>query len=191
MDYQNGKIYTIRSPHTPKYYIGGTTQPLSKRFSFHKYRQNCRSREIINLGDAYIELMENYPCNNKMELDKREGELQRLHKADIVNFRMEARTEEEKIAQKKHLDGLPKSLERNREYKKTHKKQCDEKVKEYRELNRQTINTKQNNSRELNREEFNAQAREYKTINKDKINARRRELRRLKKESNLVDIEKK
>ena len=34
--YANGKIYTIRSHQTDKYYIGSTTQPLSKRFYQHK-----------------------------------------------------------------------------------------------------------------------------------------------------------
>jgi hypothetical protein len=31
--YQHGKIYTIRSFQTDKFYIGSTTQPLSKRLS--------------------------------------------------------------------------------------------------------------------------------------------------------------
>ena len=36
MDYKNGKIYTIRSFQTDKYYIGSTCTMLSKRFSNHK-----------------------------------------------------------------------------------------------------------------------------------------------------------
>jgi hypothetical protein len=41
MNYQNGKIYTIRSYQTDDVYYGSTTQPLSKRLSGHKahYKQ--------------------------------------------------------------------------------------------------------------------------------------------------------
>ena len=83
MNYQNGKIYTIRSYQTDNVYYGSTTQPLSKRLSKHKetYKryQNEKyhyvtSFEIIKYEDCYIELYENCPCNSKAELEKREGE---------------------------------------------------------------------------------------------------------------------
>ena len=117
MDYKNGKIYTIRSFETDKYYIGSTTQSLSKRLSKHKndYKvylngkfNNITSFEIIKYDDCYIELLEAYPCKSKDELTKREGELIRLHKNDIVNKRIEQRTKKqyqqdnkEKIAEHK------------------------------------------------------------------------------------------
>lgn len=86
-DYQNGKIYAIRSPQTNKIYIGSTTQSLRKRFSLHKCdnynpKRNdkvCTSKDIMDFEDAYIELLELFPCNTKEELNKREGELQRFH----------------------------------------------------------------------------------------------------------------
>ena len=81
-DYKNGKIYQIWSPNTDKVYIGSTTQPLHKRFYEHKskvtkpdhYRASC---EVIKAGDAKIELIEEYPCENKMELERREGQISR------------------------------------------------------------------------------------------------------------------
>jgi hypothetical protein len=85
-DYKQGKIYAIRSPSTDKYYIGSTANTLCKRFYHHKNKSNlCSSSEIIAFGDAYIELIELFPCNSKMELNKREGEVQREMKANIVN----------------------------------------------------------------------------------------------------------
>ena len=58
--YNNGKIYTIRSPNTDKYYIGSTCNTLTNRFMSHKSPSNkCESKEIIDLGEAYIELLEN------------------------------------------------------------------------------------------------------------------------------------
>ena len=93
--YNNGKIYTIRSTTTDKYYIGSTVQPLYKRFHDHKDKYNKylktkkggynRSYEIFKLGDAYIELLENSPCKNKDELTRREGELIRQYKNNLVN----------------------------------------------------------------------------------------------------------
>ena len=94
MDYKNGKIYSIRSPHTDKVYIGSTTQPLFKRFSKHKwnynswkkgnsYEKKITSFDIFDYGDAYIELIEEYPCENKMLLNKREGEI--IRSMECVN----------------------------------------------------------------------------------------------------------
>jgi len=78
-NYQNGKIYSIRSrSREDLVYVGSTTQPLSVRFGGHKAPSNkSTSKQIIDLGDAYIELIENYSCNNREELLKREGEIMR------------------------------------------------------------------------------------------------------------------
>jgi hypothetical protein len=103
MNYQNGKIYTIRSFQTDGVYYGSTTQPLSKRLSGHKahYRhwqqkngKYTTSFEIIKFDDCYIELYELYPCNSKTELEKREGEIIRV-KDDAVNKVIAGRTKKE------------------------------------------------------------------------------------------------
>ncbi len=95
-NYQNGKIYSIRSPNTEKYYIGSTTQKLYNRITGHRRKlDGCSSREIINSGGAYIELIELYPCNSKEELCKREGEIMRQFKNNIVNIQVIGRTHKE------------------------------------------------------------------------------------------------
>lgn len=73
MNYKNGKIYAIRSYQTEEIYIGSTTQTLTKRLSSHK-RNICNSKLILQYPDAYIELIENFPCNSKEELNRKEGE---------------------------------------------------------------------------------------------------------------------
>ena len=92
VNYKNSKIYTIRSHHTDKIYIGSTANELRKRLYQHKknykYYLNGRynyvsSFEIVKYDDAYIELYEYYECNNKVELLKREGEL--IRELDCVN----------------------------------------------------------------------------------------------------------
>ncbi len=92
-NYSNAKIYTIRSPNTEMYYIGSTTQPLSKRLQQHKteFKNKSKSQRVISsfviheFGDAYIELLEIFPCKFREELEKREGELIREHKEFCTN----------------------------------------------------------------------------------------------------------
>jgi hypothetical protein len=91
-NFQNGKIYAIRSHQTDKIYIGSTTQPLSVRFGGHK-RTPCSSREILQFDDCYIELLEEFPCENKMQLTKREGLL--IRSMDCVNKQIPNRTKAE------------------------------------------------------------------------------------------------
>jgi hypothetical protein len=91
-NFQNGKIYSIRSHQTEKIYIGSTTQSLSQRFSNHKF-MTCSSREIMQFADAYIELIQMFPCANKVELQGREGEI--IRTTDCVNKTMPGRTRAE------------------------------------------------------------------------------------------------
>lgn len=74
--YDNGKIYKINSKHSDKVYIGSTYHKLNWRFSVHKSnhkKYNCSVSELFKLGDCKIELIENYPCKNRKELEIREG----------------------------------------------------------------------------------------------------------------------
>ena len=102
MEFQNGKIYTIRSHQTNKYYIGSTNhktlaQRLGKhRSNYKEYLNNhnnyISSFEILQHTDHYIELLELYPCNTKDELRRREGEIIRQYKSEIVNISIAGRT---------------------------------------------------------------------------------------------------
>jgi hypothetical protein len=73
-DYQQGKIYRIRSPNTHNVYIGSTIATLAKRFAQHKIT-TTKARQVIDCGDAYIELVHAFPCNSKDELFKEEARL--------------------------------------------------------------------------------------------------------------------
>jgi hypothetical protein len=88
-NFQNGKIYSIRSHQTEHIYIGSTTQLLSQRFSNHK-KMRCSSREIMKYDDAYIELIEMFPCANTIELQGREGDV--IRTMDCVNKNIPGRT---------------------------------------------------------------------------------------------------
>jgi len=103
LDYQNGKIYVIRSYKTDLVYVGSTTQQLCQRMSNHRknyklwLKNKCNfmtAYKMLEYDDAYIELLEKYPCNNKNELERKEGEyIRNIGKA--VNKIIAGRTDAE------------------------------------------------------------------------------------------------
>jgi len=88
--YQNGKIYKLTSPNTDRIYIGSTICKLNNRFSLHKYetkhnKVNNSSAIIFRYGETKIELIENFPCNSKRELETREQYYMDLHSDCCIN----------------------------------------------------------------------------------------------------------
>lgn len=74
--YSQGKIYKLYTKEGDECYIGSTIQPLWRRLQVHKYPSNqCRSRELFEKYKCIeIELLEEYPCNTRYELEAREKE---------------------------------------------------------------------------------------------------------------------
>ena len=62
VNYNNGKIYKIINENSETVYIGSTTQVLCQRYTRHHHK--AQNHKII--------LIENYSCNSKEELCKRE-----------------------------------------------------------------------------------------------------------------------
>ena len=155
--YQNGKIYTIRCRYDDNLiYVGSTIQPLSKRMGSHRTTSANRATSLSNTvngnwDDWYIELYEEYPCNNKSILEKREGEIIRL--IGTVNRIITGRTKEEYIKENKEkiLENKKKYyennkqhiLEKNKKYSIEHKdeikKRMSEYTKKYNENNKENI----------------------------------------------------
>ena len=136
-------LYTIRSPATEQYYIGSTTQKLCKRFSDHNINYKAylkgsfpfmTSFKIIELGDAYIELLEEISCENRNQLDKREGELIREHKANCVNRYIAGRTHKEWST-----DNADRLREQHKQYALLNADTIKEQMKEYRFKNSEKI----------------------------------------------------
>jgi hypothetical protein len=130
-DYQKGKIYTIRNRHDKSLiYVGSTTQPLSQRLTGHRrdsLKPNTRPLyiEVNNKWDDwYIELYENYPCNSREELNKREGEI--IREIGTLNNHIAGRSkseyyydnrEKELLTAKKWRENNPEIIkERRRKY---------------------------------------------------------------------------
>ncbi len=56
-------------------YIGSTTRSLRKRMTEHKRDKikSIQSHKLFELGECKIELIEEYPCDNRQQLTRREG----------------------------------------------------------------------------------------------------------------------
>ena len=99
-----GKIYALKSSKTDDIYIGSTKNTINARLSKHKsnyklYLQGKRryetSFDLCKYDDVYVELIENYNCSSKKELERREGEIQREMKC--VNQLIAGRTRKEHL----------------------------------------------------------------------------------------------
>lgn len=121
----SGNIYAIRSPSSPKYYIGSTTLNLKNRFSVHKYQYNqyllnkfnyITSFEVLKYNDCYIELIEEYTCDTKKQLHQREGCHIRSHRkltvCHLVNKKIDGRTVNEYLN-----DNIDKIKKYQKEYR--------------------------------------------------------------------------
>jgi len=169
--YENSKIYKLWCAETDMIYIGSTTTPLYKRLYEHKHKSNiCRSCELFKLSnDVKIELIENYKCNNKEELCKREGELIRENKEICVNLKIAGRTRKEYREENKE-----KLREQNKEYYENNKERIKEYHKEY-----------QKEYYETHKERIKEYDKIYRETNKETIKEQKKEYYLKKKEQNL------
>ena len=170
--YQQGKVYCIKSPHTPNIYIGSTIRPLSYRMSLHNYHYrkhtkgehgNISSFDIIKFGDAYIELIENFPCANKEELEKREGEIIR-ESPNSINNNIAGRTK-----QQYYEDNKESILERHKQYYEDNKESIREHSKQYYEDNKESIREYAKQYYEDNKEYYNQYSKQYRENNKESM----------------------
>ena len=101
-DYKNGKIYKLVSNETDKVYIGSTIQALSKRKAAHKEKyakyllnkhRYVTAFEIVKHDDCLVVLLENYPCENKEQLHRRERYY--IESMNCVNKVIPIRTKQE------------------------------------------------------------------------------------------------
>jgi hypothetical protein len=171
-NYQNGKIYSLRSYQTDDIYIGSTTNPLSKRFYQHKSKYNrwlndsyhyVSSFELFKYDDVYYELIECFPCNSKDELYKREGEITR-ETENCVNKFIAGRT-----AREWRDDNKEVIKEKSKEYYENNKEKVKENRKEYYENNQEVIKEKNKKYYEDNKEVISEKQKQYNEDNKEKI----------------------
>ena len=176
--YNNGKIYTIRcTDNNNLIYVGSTTQPLYKRWYEHKQLYNKEGKQYnkllyskmreLGVDKFFIELYENFKCENIEQLHKKEGEIIRM--CGTLNKVISGRTDKEyyednkeKIKQYKE-DNKEKIKENNKEYRDNNKEKIKEKDKQYYKDNKEKIK----NYYDKNKEKILDYQKQYQ---KEKIN---------------------
>ncbi len=167
--YKNGKIYTIRYRGDDSLiYVGSTCLPLYKRWYNHK--QTCfninnkeynrtlyqKIRETDDFDNWYIELYEEYCCDNKEQLLKREGEV--IRELGTLNKKIEGRNKKER-----YEDNKEKLSKYHKGYYQDNKETIIDRMKEYRDQNRERIREKDNENYSKNKEKIR-EKQKMKTI---------------------------
>lgn len=118
--YSRGKIYKLHSFENDLIYIGSTIQPLYKRLSGHKCKNNICSSKILfeESNKVMITLIKNYPCSDRSELEREERKY--IYKMDCVNKHTTPYVSNNK---EKEIDLIKK-------YKDEYEKQYEEQKKE-------------------------------------------------------------
>jgi hypothetical protein len=137
-NYQNAQIYKLWSPSQNLVYYGSTTQPLTQRLSKHLYnyknKKNIASELVLECFDYKIELVEYYPCDNRQQLCKKEGEYIKSAQrgahplTECVNKHIAGRTMKEYYAD---------NIENYKEYNKKNKERIKQYYKEYNKRSKQ------------------------------------------------------
>ena len=123
VNYQNGKIYQIVNTLNDKIYIGSTCNELRIRFKQHRARANQEKSQhmefysvLKNNKDSFkIILIEYYPCNSKLELEKREYEImqikiQELTREKIYNISLSKQGQGHSSFGRKHTEETKQKL---------------------------------------------------------------------------------
>ena len=157
--YLNGKIYLVKCKYNKDLiYIGSTKKTLGERLNGHRNSTKKNSTSLHNVvqGDWdnwYIELYENYPCYNKYQLRRREGEVIRL--IATINKCVAGRTKTE--------------------YRQDNRDRILEREKQYRQDNRDRILEQKKNYANDNRDKILEKDRKYYQNNRDKILQKQKE----------------
>ena len=200
VNYRFGKIYKIINKINNKAYVGSTTDTLENRFLYHMNhaRQVERypgmkiyiaMRELnYDFTKFYIELIENYPCDEKEELLKQEGYwIRRLRTNEDgygYNLKIAGRTAKEHYYENRdtilsnkrewYQDHKEEEAERHKNYRDNNLEHCRELEKKNRERNRENNLLASRNYHKKHKEERNENSKEYHQEHKDEINARKK-----------------
>ena len=175
-DYQKAKIYKLWSPQgeDDEVYYGSTCNDLRYRKSQHKNKSHiCKSKILFEkYDDVRIELVEDYPCNNKQELNKKEGEFIKNNKC--LNKVIPDRTKQEwyednkeKIT-KQTKEWIEKNKEKLTEYRKEYYQNNKEHISKWIKNNRDKINETQKEWNKKNKEKLAEYKKKYYLKNKEK-----------------------
>jgi hypothetical protein len=162
-----GYIYKITSPNNDNIYIGSTTLSLIERLNLHNYnknRCNITSKQILESGNATIELLENIKFENRKELYQKEREYISNNKAICVNQRGKFKDDKECLSSWR---------EKNREKIRIYDAELRKKKRELKpvkiKLTEEEIKQNKQKYQEEHKEEKKKYDEEYRQKNKEKL----------------------
>ena len=195
MEYSKGKIYKMLNNTTSDVYVGSTCQKLSKRLANHKTKLNEGKETLLynkmsEIGDKnfYIELVEDYPCENGEQLKRREGEV--IREIGTLNEKIAGRTKKEykhdnreKIRQKEaepyinnkevinanHRENYQENKERINERHKKYNQENQDKLQEYRDSRKDKKKIENQEYWENNKDELKQKNKEWVERNSEKV----------------------
>ena len=182
--YVNGKIYKIVDNTNGNIYVGSTIEKLKERLRKHKVKYKLylqgkptytSSFKILENNDYHIELLEDYPCNSKKELETKERE--HIENIVCVNKIIPTRTKKEWEEENKE-----KIKEERKKYYEENKEKLKEGQKKYRENNLEKIKEGQKKHYEENKEKILEERKKYQEENKEKIKIKEKKYREENKE---------
>ena len=174
-DFKNAKIYKITNDYNDEVYVGSTCNTLVRRFSVHKcdarkHNERALYKLMNEIGESRfrIQLICDYPCEDKYQLKQKEGEY--IRNLGTLNKQIAGRTQQQ-------------YQEEHKEYYQEVKKKSAEKHKEeniirkqlFYQNNKERILQRKKELYETNKEKINATQKAYYEKNKDKINAKSKE----------------
>ena len=170
VDYEclNGKIYLVKCKYNKDLiYAGSTKKTLEERMWNHRGTTKKQATSLYDVvcGDWdnwYIELYENYPCYNKYQLRRREGEV--IKQIATINKVIAGRTRKEH-----YQDNREKIIEQNKEYYQNNRDNMLEKMKDHYQDNREKIIEQNKKYYQNNKDEILEQKKVYSQNNRDKI----------------------
>jgi len=188
-DYSKTIIYKLccKNLDVKDIYVGSTCN-FTKRKGSHKKdsifenskKYNRKVYKFIRENGGFqnwnMVMVEEYPCENKLQKVKRERywyeELKATLNSEVPGRDMKEYREDNR--------------EKIKEQKKEYRKNNSEKIKEYRKNNSEKILQRKKECHEKNKEHYKEYMKKYREANKDKINQKQREYRAKKKNELLI-----
>ena len=205
-NYQDGQIYTIRCrTDNTLIYVGSSTMTLSRRLAYHRITGKTSKTAFYTCvngkwDDWYIELYEVYPCENKQELCKREGEI--IREIGTLNSKISGRTDKEwqldnpdkvKLKAQRYYQNNPDKIKlANQKCHQKHREERLEVSRQYNIDNNEKRKEYKKKYREEHKEEISAKRiayyHEVQSKNKEYLNMKQRE-NYAKKQVKKTDVE--
>ncbi len=213
--YTNGKIYRLLC-EDGYYYIGSTINNLNYRLSNHKGSSKRETSKVYNhinkIGwdNVTIELLEEYPCKNRQELNEKETQYICELKEDelCLNINRSYVTPEQRKEDVKEYyeENKERIIEQHREYladpkvkvqadtyQANYRKENAEKrraySKKYAEEHPEAVKEARKEYYEENKERVLQQQKEYTEKNKERIQEKKREWQQRKKAENAPIVQ--